>query len=206
MAKPLRPGPLVARHNHGGLRMNLDAELVRSRADLVGVAARYGVKLRKSGVQLAGICPFHDEKIPSFYIHPAKQVFKCHGCGAGGDVFSFVQRIEHVDFLPALAIVADLAGVHPSGKPWTKQQRREYAVRQEDRELIEHFRMIEAYPERESDRAAAAFRTTCEADLEYREWLREDLEHAKATCALIVVMIARAQRRDGCCPAEGHAA
>jgi DNA primase len=78
--------------------MSTDAGLVRSRADLVGIAARYGVKLRKSGVQLAGLCPFHNEKSPSFYIDPEKQVFKCHGCGVRGDVFNFVQQIERVDF------------------------------------------------------------------------------------------------------------
>ena len=65
--------------------MIADTERVRAVADLASIAARYGVKLKRSGTQLVGLCPFHKERTPSFYVHPAKQVFKCHGCGAGGD-------------------------------------------------------------------------------------------------------------------------
>jgi DNA primase len=159
------------------------------------IAARYGVKLRQSGKQLLGLCPFHKERTPSFYVHPAKQVFKCHGCGAGGDAFTFVQTIEGVDFQHALPIVAALVGVPLSREPFTPEQKREYAQRQADREVVEHFRMREGIPEREGDRAAAAYRQNVEGDPGYEAWLREDLEHAKAITALIVATLARAPER-----------
>jgi DNA primase len=169
-------------------------ECIRAVADLAAIVGRYGVLLRKSGTQLSGLCPFHNERTPSFYVHPAKQVFKCHGCGAGGDAFTFIQKIEGVDFQRALEIVADLVGVPLSHLPLTWEQKREYAERQADRELVEHFRMREGIPDRESDRAAAAYRRIVEADPDYEAWLREDLEHAKAITALIVAMLPRAPK------------
>jgi DNA primase len=95
--------------------MNADVDLVRARANLPEIASRYGVNLRKCGKQLVALCPFHEEKTPSFTVTPAKGLFHCFGCGAGGDVFTFVQRIEHVDFPRALAIVADLVGIQRIG-------------------------------------------------------------------------------------------
>jgi CHC2 zinc finger len=179
----------------GAIQVTADAEGVRQQADLIQIATRYNVKLRKSGAQLVGLCPFHREKTASFYIHPGKQVFKCHGCGAAGDVFTFVQRIEGVDFPHALRLVADLTGIPLGSKPWNAAQRRDYRAHQAELDLLTHFRMVEGYPEREAGRAAMAFRATCEADPEYRSWLAEDLSHAKATCGLIVVMLARSPQR-----------
>lgn len=184
--------------------MTGDAEHVKAAADLAAIIGRY-VKLRRHGKNLVGLCPFHHEKSPSFTISPAKGQWYCFGCGAGGDVFTFIRRREGVNFPRALAIAADLSGVPLSGKPLTREQRREYAARQADRELLDHFRMIVGYPERESDRARAASRAACLADPEHLAWLREDLEHAKDTCALIVAMLARAQRRDGDFPSHAEA-
>lgn len=172
-----------------------ETERIRAAADMVTIVGRYGVKLGKCGAQLVGLCPFHKERTPSFYVHPAKRVFKCHGCGAGGDAFSFVQKIEGVDFRRALAVVADLAGVPTSGQPWTHRQKREYAERQWDRDLAEHFRMIEGIPERDSGRAAVVYRQIVEGSPNFAVWLSEDLEHAKAITALIVAMLARAAER-----------
>ena len=78
--------------------MSADTERIRADANLAVIAGRYGVKLRQSGKQLLGLCPFHKERTPSFHVHPGKQVFKCHGCGAGGYAFTFIQKIEGVDF------------------------------------------------------------------------------------------------------------
>src|SRR5262249_49075600 len=133
-----------------------DVDLVKARADLMDIATRYGVRFRKSGVQVVGLCPFHSEKTPSFYIHPVKQVFKCHGCGAGGDVFTFIEQIERVDFPHALAIAAAMVGVQLEVRPWTNKQRRESAERQADLELLIHYRMIEGIAERDHSRAARA--------------------------------------------------
>ena len=69
-----------------------------ARADIVEVInAR--VPLKKKGREYTACCPFHNEKTPSFYVSPAKQFYHCFGCGKGGDMFSFVQEIEGVDFV-----------------------------------------------------------------------------------------------------------
>ena len=92
---------------------------VRAAADIVKIVGDY-VKLRKAGVNLVGLCPFHQEKTPSFAVHPTKQIFHCFGCGVGGDVFKFVMLIEHLTFPEALGRVAEKAGVtlreRPSGE------------------------------------------------------------------------------------------
>ncbi|MBN1492124.1 MAG: DNA primase [Phycisphaerae bacterium] len=83
---------------------------IRDSVDIVDVIGSY-VVLRQAGANLKGLCPFHEEKTPSFNVHPAKQIFKCFGCGAGGDVFNFIQLREKVSFLEARAILADRAGI-----------------------------------------------------------------------------------------------
>ena len=68
---------------------------VRDASDIVGVIQQW-VPLKKAGVNYKGLCPFHNEKSPSFHVHPAKQMFHCFGCNEGGDVFAFVQKITKV--------------------------------------------------------------------------------------------------------------
>jgi len=86
------------------------AETVRNSADIVTVVSEY-VTLRGAGSTLKALCPFHSEKTPSFSVHREKQVFHCFGCGAGGDVFEFVKRIENASFPEAVRIVAERFGV-----------------------------------------------------------------------------------------------
>ena len=76
-------------------------------AELIGDS----VSLRKVGKNLRGLCPFHAEKTPSFYVSPERQTFHCYGCGRGGDVFSFVMEKEGLSFPEALEILAAMAGV-----------------------------------------------------------------------------------------------
>ncbi len=86
------------------------AETVRSSADIVRVVSDY-VTLKGTGATLKGLCPFHAEKTPSFSVHRDKQYFYCFGCGAGGDVFSFVMNLEKATFPESVRIVADKCGI-----------------------------------------------------------------------------------------------
>ncbi|HXJ94486.1 MAG TPA: DNA primase [Terriglobia bacterium] len=92
------------------------AQEVRAATDIVKIVGDY-VKLRKSGVNMTGLCPFHQEKTPSFSVHPVKQIFHCFGCGVGGDVFKFVMLIENLSFPEALRRVAEKAGVKLTERP-----------------------------------------------------------------------------------------
>ncbi|NLX13038.1 MAG: DNA primase [Phycisphaerales bacterium] len=78
--------------------------------NLVDIVGNY-VALKRAGDNYKGLCPFHEEKTPSFNVSSVKQIFKCFGCGAGGDVFKFVQLKEGVDFLEARRMLADRAGI-----------------------------------------------------------------------------------------------
>ena len=84
------------------------AEQLKSQIDIVAVIREY-VNLKKAGTRYVGLCPFHQEKTPSFSVHPAHQFYKCFGCGAGGDLIKFVMEIEGLTFWEA---VTQLAGRH----------------------------------------------------------------------------------------------
>src|SRR3954471_6270009 len=84
---------------------------VKQQADIVRIVGDY-VTLKKTGAQnFGGLCPFHKEKSPSFSVHATKQFFHCFGCGASGDVFSFVQKIENITFPEAVRAVAQKLGI-----------------------------------------------------------------------------------------------
>lgn len=83
---------------------------VKELVDIVDLVGGY-VELKKSGRNYKGVCPFHSEKTPSFMVSPELQIYKCFGCNKSGDVFSFVEEIEGVDFSTALAQLADRVGV-----------------------------------------------------------------------------------------------
>jgi DNA primase len=83
------------------------AHSLKEQADIVRIVGEY-VKLRKSGAQnFQGLCPFHQEKSPSFSVHATRQFFHCFGCGASGDVFAFVQKIENISFPEAVRLIAE---------------------------------------------------------------------------------------------------
>lgn len=96
-------------YNHHVMAEN-QVELVKQKADIVSVIDSR-VKLIKSGRNLKANCPFHGEKTPSFFVSPELQSFKCFGCGEGGDVFTFLQRYEGMDFPEALEYMARKVGV-----------------------------------------------------------------------------------------------
>ncbi|MGA7672902.1 MAG: DNA primase, partial [Nitrolancea sp.] len=91
---------------------------VRERLDIVDLIGQH-VNLRKAGRNFKGLCPFHQEKTPSFIVFPDSQTFHCFGCGAGGDGFNFVMQLEHLDFRGALEQLAARTGVElkPAGPP-----------------------------------------------------------------------------------------
>jgi DNA primase len=95
---------IVPRFDQGVIRE------IHSRIDIATFIGQY-VSLKKRGNDLVGLCPFHGEKTPSFHVHPDRGFFKCFGCGVGGDVITFVQKLENVPFSDAVRMLAGKAGV-----------------------------------------------------------------------------------------------
>ncbi|NBC17684.1 MAG: DNA primase [Bacteroidetes bacterium] len=85
-------------------------EEVRAASDIVDVVSDY-VKLKKRGSNYFGLCPFHNEKTPSFSVNPSMGIFKCFGCHEGGDVFSFISKIENIGFTETVRLLAERAGI-----------------------------------------------------------------------------------------------
>jgi DNA primase len=105
------------------------AERVKQQADIVRVVGEY-VRLKKTGKDFSGLCPFHQEKTPSFTVSPIKQIFYCFGCGKGGDIFNFVMEMERCEFPDALRLVAEKCGISiPKPKPSSPAERTQSSVR-----------------------------------------------------------------------------
>ncbi len=96
---------------------------VRSRAAILEIVSEY-VRLKKSGANFLGLCPFHNEKTPSFSVNPAKEIFHCFGCGIGGDVFGFIMRIEGLTFPEAVKFLGRRVGVTIEERPPTVEEQR----------------------------------------------------------------------------------
>ncbi|RLP11440.1 DNA primase [Propionibacterium australiense] len=145
-----------------------DIALVRERARIDDVVGSYVTLRNAGGGSLKGLCPFHDEKTPSFQVTPARGLFYCFGCGEGGDVITFMQKIDNLSFTEAVQALADRTGVQlrivDDGRPSTPPGQRVrimeanqlaadfYAAQLAGPEAIEARRMLDG---RGFDRAAA---------------------------------------------------
>ncbi len=118
------------------------ADRVKQQADIVRVVGEY-VRLKKSGQNFTGLCPFHAEKSPSFAVHPTKQIYHCFGCGVGGDVFKFVMEMEKCPFPESIRIVAEKCGIAvPQPRERSPEERKE---NQQRTVLVEMHRVAQAF-------------------------------------------------------------
>jgi len=123
------------------------------RTDLVDLAARY-VKLTKRGSDYWACCPFHNEKTPSFHISPAKQIFKCFGCGEGGNAIQFISKIENLTFIDAVKKLADLNGMAmPEDEYDGGAAQRRKRLLELNRDAARYYREVLMSPEGEQARA-----------------------------------------------------
>ena len=155
------------------------AEKVKQQADIVRVIGEY-VRLKKTGQNFTGLCPFHQEKTPSFAVHPVRQIYHCFGCGAGGDVFKFVMEMDKCTFPEAMRIVAEKCGIPvPRPRERSPEERRE---NQQRSALVEMHREAAAFFARQlNDRPR---RQSCaQAYLEDRGLDREAMARFGLGCA-----------------------
>lgn len=103
-------------------------EEIRSRNDVVDVISSY-VKLKKQGATYFGLCPFHNEKSPSFSVTPGKQMYYCFGCGEGGNVYSFIMKYENYTFVEAVKMLADRAGIELPEQENSEEERKKADLR-----------------------------------------------------------------------------
>jgi len=118
------------------------ADRVKQQADIVRVIGEY-VRLKKSGLNFTGLCPFHSEKTPSFSVNAGKQFYYCFGCGVGGDVFKFVMEMDKITFPEAVRAVAEKCGIAiPAPRERSPEERKE---NQQRTSLVELHREAAAF-------------------------------------------------------------
>lgn len=103
-------------------------EEIRSRNEIVDVISGY-VKLQKKGSSYFGLCPFHNEKSPSFSVAPNKQMYYCFGCGAGGNVITFIMEYENFTFVEAVKLLAERAGIELPEVEYSQQNKKEFDLK-----------------------------------------------------------------------------
>lgn len=103
-------------------------EEVRSRTDIVGYISSY-INLKKQGANYVGLCPFHNEKTPSFSVSPSKQMYYCFGCGAGGSVFTFAMEYDNLTFPEAVNMLAKRCGMTLPDADQSEEARKQQSIR-----------------------------------------------------------------------------
>lgn len=134
--------------------MDTPAQQIKEKLNIVDVVGQY-VTLKRAGRTYTARCPFHNEKTPSFHVSPERGTYKCFGCGEGGDIFSFVEKMEGIDFLTALKQLAERAGVTLEKK---------FVQNPEHKEHDEHLREV-------CEEATKFFEATLAEKKEVREYL-----------------------------------
>lgn len=114
--------------------MSSSVDQIKSRIDILSLVSSY-MKLDKAGASWKGKCPFHNEKTPSFFVSPERGSYYCFGCGASGDIFTFVEEFEGLDFKGALRLLADRAGVQL--EVYSKENKEEKSEKEKLYEVIE---------------------------------------------------------------------
>jgi DNA primase len=104
--------------------MSDERDAIRARIDIVDLVMRDGVRLKKTGKNFTGLCPFHADKNPSFYVSSETGRYRCFACGAKGDVFDWVMKRQNVDFVEALSLLAHEAGIELKGRSETSKSER----------------------------------------------------------------------------------
>ena len=112
--------------------MSSSVDQIKSRIDILSLVSSY-MKLNKAGASWKGKCPFHNEKTPSFFVSPSRESYYCFGCGARGDIFTFVEEFEGLDFKGALKLLADRAGVQL--EVYSKENREAKEIKSEKEKL-----------------------------------------------------------------------
>lgn len=119
-------------------RMSSSVDQIKSRIDILSLVESY-IKLEKAGASWKGRCPFHNEKTPSFFVSPARGSYYCFGCGASGDIFTFVEEFEGLDFKGALKLLAERAGV--TLEVYSKEKQEEHNEKETQKEKL--YRVME---------------------------------------------------------------
>ncbi len=122
--------------------MSSSVDQIKTRIDIVSLVSSY-IKLDKAGASWKGRCPFHNEKTPSFFVSPGRESYYCFGCGASGDIFTFVQEFEGLDFKGSLKLLAGRAGVEleaysPEKKEAESEKEKLYRIMEEATKFFEN--------------------------------------------------------------------
>ncbi len=121
--------------------MNDDISRIKEKVDVVDLISEY-IQLKPAGINHKGLCPLHHEKSPSFMANRERQSWHCFGCGKGGDIFTFIQEIEGMEFRDALKLLADKAGVQLSGSVSIAETSQKNRVKDINREAAKFFHYI----------------------------------------------------------------